>query len=124
MTDEKEAIQANNGANDMDRIDQEYRSSYPSRKRSNLEKQLKDVDKRIEEGNKSLFASTFSAFYPAYYDEVEIPPEAIQVDEYGSDYIVPRVIKPWVCRYYYQPEKKARLMRHSALAMGLSLIHI
>ena len=96
----------------------------PSRKKSNLEKRLRAVDESIDERNKSLFASTFSVFYPAYYDEVEIPEEAIQVDEYGDECVVPQVVKPWVCKYYYQPERKARLARHSALAAIIVLFSI
>lgn len=95
-----------------------------ARQKTNLEKRLKDVDQRLEERNKSFFASTFSMFYPGDYDEVEVPEDAIEVDEDGNRYVVPQVIKPWVCRYYYQPEKKARLARHSALAMVIIVLSI
>ena len=94
------------------------------RRKSGLEKALKNADDRIDESSKSIFASAFSVFYPAHYDREEAPDSQVFVDEEGEEYIEPLMVKPWVCRYYYSPEKKARLARHSAYALAIIVVAI
>ena len=102
----------------------EKNSAKGSRRRKGVENALKDADKRLEESSKSIFASTFSVFYPAHYDEEDIPESQIDVDEEGNEYVEPLMVKPWVCRYYYSPERKARLARHSAYAMAMIVVAV
>lgn len=109
-----------------DSLREEDTSKQDSKKRfqrkKGVETALKDADKRLEESSKSTFASTFSVFYPAHYDKEEVPESQINVDEEGNEYIEPLMVKPWVCKYYYSPERKARLARHSAYAMAMIII--
>lgn len=97
--------------------DNEFGSDAVVRKKeTGVEAALKNASERIDDISSSFAASIFSVFYPAYYDDVDVPEENIRYDENGKQYAIPEMVKPWKCHYYYQSERKARLARHSAYA--------
>lgn len=91
-------------------------------RRKGLEDTLSGINKKIDESSKASTIGFLTPFYAAHYDKPEIPDEAIEVDEEDNFYISPQVEKPWVCKYYYSPERKARLARHSAYAIAIMAI--
>lgn len=126
MDNDKDLTEKDSTAEDslQEESSTDQNSEKGSRRRKGVENALKDADKRLEESSKSIFASTFSVFYPAHYDEEDIPESQIDVDEEGNEYVEPLMVKPWVCRYYYSPERKARLARHSAYAMAMIVVAV
>lgn len=92
--------------------------------RKNLESKLSTLDNRINESSASNAISFLAPFYSANYDKPDIPEEAIDYDDDGNAYIIPQVLKPWVCRYYYSPDRKARLARHSAYSVAIIFVSV
>lgn len=60
-------------------------------------------------------------FSESYYDDVDVPDEAIKFDDDGNPSITPIVDAPWKCRYFYSPYHKARLARHSGYAIFMMI---
>ena len=63
----------------------------------------------------------FKFFSPFYYDEPDIPDEAISIVD-GKEIVKPQVTGKWECEYYYSPQRKVVMAQH--LAMGFTGIFL
>lgn len=74
-----------------------------------------DSPGRIDSFYDSVFGNALSIFTAKHYPEVDIPEERIMKTMVHSDgtvepvYVIPELIRPWVCNYFHTPRYKARL---------------